>query len=72
LFPIPGIVLRSSAWEALFMFNFAFAEPLAGGAVVAAGLAVGFAAFVCRFVFPELQATTRNGNAIAKLTSVKT
>jgi hypothetical protein len=65
------MVLRSSAWEALFTFNFAFEELLAGGAVVAAGLAVGLTGFVCRFVFAELQAATRKDNVIANDTSVK-
>jgi hypothetical protein len=41
------MVLRSSAWEALFMFNFAFGELLAGGAVVADGLPAEVAVFVC-------------------------
>jgi hypothetical protein len=66
------MVLRSSAWEALFTFNFALGELLTGGAVVAAGLAVELAVFVCRFVLSELHAATRKQKVIAKQTSVKT
>lgn len=72
MFPIPGMVLSSSAWVALFTFNFALGELLAGGAVVAAGLAVEVAVFVCRLVFPEPQAATRKEHVIAKVTSERT